>query len=115
MSSNRSPRYPLQFQVVFDDGHSFMSGPVRDVSETGIFIETVMPLDPGTRVRIVPVQPAQSSIFELQGIVIRKADYDAETALDDKVPGMGVRFEDVDAATMDALRELFKQATWHKP
>jgi hypothetical protein len=114
MSSNRSPRYPLQFQVVYDDGQSFMSGPVRDVSESGIFIETVMPLDPGTKVRITPLLPGPSGIFELDGIVMRKSDYDLDNTFD-KVPGMGVRFENVGETTIEALRELFKKATWHKP
>lgn len=112
--SNRSPRYPLQFQVVYDDGESFMSGPVHDVSESGMFIETVMPLDPGKKVRIMPLLPEQAGLFELEGVVIRKSDYDVEGALD-RVPGMGVRFENVSQDTLAALRKLFEKATWHKP
>src|SRR5688500_3597250 len=96
--SNRSPRYPLEFQVVWDDGQGYMAGPVRDVSESGCFIETVMPLEPGKRVRIQPLLPEKAGIFELEGTVMRKVDYVGDVDVQ-RLPGMGVRFENVDADT----------------
>ena len=39
MAVNRKPRFQLKLQIVYDDGSSFMSGPVVDMSETGVFIE----------------------------------------------------------------------------
>ena len=53
---DRSPRFSLKLQIVYDDGNAFMSGPVVDMSETGVFIETVMPLEPGTEVRHRPLE-----------------------------------------------------------
>ena len=55
MSVERKPRFSLKLQIVYDDGNSFMSGRVIDMSETGVFIETVMPLEPQTQVRLMPL------------------------------------------------------------
>lgn len=68
---DRSPRYSLKLQVVYDDGNAFMSGPVVDISESGVFIETVMPLEPGTEVRLTPLLPEEAGLFEIPGTVVR--------------------------------------------
>lgn len=90
----RSPRYRLKLQIVYDDGNAFMSGPVVDISDTGVFIETVMPLDPGTPVRLTPLLPEEAGLFEVLGVVVRKHEYDLDNHFD-RTPGMGVKFTDV--------------------
>ena len=106
MSVARKPRFTLKLQIVYDDGQSFMSGPVLDLSETGVFIETVMPLPPGTIVRLMPLVPEDDvAILELDGEVVRKADYDLDNHFD-RTPGMGVRFlhvGDLEAKAIAAL------------
>lgn len=105
MSVERKPRFQLKLQIVYDDGQSFMSGPVADMSETGVFIETVMPLEPQTRVRLMPLMPDEDGMFELEGIVARKADYDLDNHFD-RTPGMGIRFVDVTPEQSAALAKL---------
>jgi uncharacterized protein (TIGR02266 family) len=104
----RKTRYRVDFEVVFDDGEGFMSGPLVDISETGCFIETVMPLDPGKRVRITPLVSAEAGIFELEGEVVRKNDYDLDEHWS-RVPGMGVRFIDADPEQVRKLREFLER------
>lgn len=95
MSVTRKPRVTIKLQIVYDDGQSFMSGPVLDLSETGVFIETVMPLSPGTRVRLTPlVTEDDTAVLEIEGEVVRKADYDLDNHFD-RTPGMGIRFINV--------------------
>jgi len=109
MTVERKPRFSLKLQIVYDDGQSFMSGPVLDMSETGVFIETVMPLDPGTAVRLMPLVPEDDSlIFELVGEVVRKADYDLDNHFD-RTPGMGIRFTDVSADQQQAIDRLLER------
>lgn len=107
MGVERKPRFHLKLQIVYDDGNSFMSGPVVDMSETGVFIETVMPLPPDTRVRLMPLIDDEQSMIELEGVVARKADYDLDNHFD-RTPGMGVRFVDLNdeqrAFVADVLR-----------
>lgn len=105
MSVERKPRFMLKLQIVYDDGQSFMSGPVADMSETGVFIETVMPLEPQTRVRLMPLLPDEDGMFELEGVVVRKADYDLDNHFD-RTPGMGIKFVDVTADQNAAVEKL---------
>ena len=103
MTHERKARFAVDFEVVFDDGEGFMSGPLVDISETGCFIETVMPIEPGKRVRITPLVPGEAGIFEFEAEVVRKLDYDLDNHFD-RVPGMGVKFIDADAAQLKKLR-----------
>ena len=75
------------------------------MSETGVFIETVMPLEPGTRVRLMPLIPDELGMFELEGVVVRKADYDLDNYFD-RTPGMGVSFADVSPDQRIAIDNL---------
>ena len=104
MSQERKTRYAVDFEVVFDDGEGFMSGPLVDISESGCFIETVMPPEPGKRVRITPLVPGDVGIFEFEGEVVRKNDYDLDEHFD-RVAGIGVRFIDADPDQVAKLRE----------
>ena len=105
MTIERKPRFQLKLQIVYDDGQSFMSGPVADMSETGVFIETVMPLEPQTRVRLMPLLPDEDGMFEIEGLVVRKADYDLDNHFD-RTPGMGIKFIDVTPDQGAALQKL---------
>jgi uncharacterized protein (TIGR02266 family) len=107
---DRSPRFALKLQIVYDDGQSFMSGPVVDISTSGVFIETVMPLPPGTEVRMQPLAPEDVGLFELDGVVVRKHDYDLDNAFD-RTPGMGIRFKDITPEAEAALSRLLARAT----
>ena len=104
----RKTRYTLSLQVAYDDGENYMSGPVIDISETGLFIETVMPLEPGRKVRITPLVDEQAGIFEFEGEVVRANDYNLDDHFD-RVPGMGVRFIEPDGEQIAQLKQLFNE------
>ncbi len=107
MLTPRAPRYSISFQIIYDDREGYMSGRVVDISETGMFIETVMPLKPGTRVRLSPLldDSHDTGIFELEGEVVRKNEYDMDRYFD-RTPGMGVRFINVSEEDLEQIREL---------
>ncbi len=113
MVIERKPRFELKLQVVFDDGESFMSGPVADMSESGVFIETVMPLNPGSRVRLTPLMHNDDGATEFDGEVMRKADYDLDNHFD-RTPGMGIRFVDVTDEQRTAISALLARARTKK-
>lgn len=94
MGNERAIRYALRFPVAYDDGEGFMTGHVVDVSETGLFIETVMPLAAGTKVRITPLLPEKAGLFELEAEVMRTTEYDPDVMME-LPPGMGVRFTSI--------------------
>lgn len=105
---DRSPRFQMKLQIVYDDGNAFMSGAVVDISESGVFIETVMPLEPGTEVRLIPLIPEEAGIFEIVGNVVRKLDYDLDNHFD-RTPGMGVRFKNITADARSHLKAVLEK------
>ena len=105
MSVARKPRVTLKLQIVYDDGQSFMSGPVLDLSESGVFIETVMPLPPGTLVRLTPLTSDTETTLDFEGEVVRKADYDLDNHFD-RIPGMGIRFVNVGEEERKTISKL---------
>lgn len=110
MSTERKPRYStLKFNVVYDDGEGFMTATVHDLSETGLFLETVMPLSPGHRVRITPLLPEAAGLFELAGEVVRAEEYDPDRLME-RPAGMGVRFLDVSPEQVHQLQALVEAA-----
>ena len=102
MNVERKKRFELKMEVVYDDGEGFMCGPCIDISESGIFIETVMPLKPSTKVRVIPLLPEEVGMVEFDGEVVRKNEYDLDNHFD-RTPGMGIRFLDPDPDQIDAL------------
>ncbi len=106
MGNERAARYPLRFPVAYDDGEGFMTGHVVDVSESGLFIETTMPLKEGTRVRITPLLPEKAGLFELEAEVVRAKEYDPDVLME-MPPGMGVRFVSVSDEEKKNLLQLF--------
>lgn len=107
---DRSPRFSVKLQIVYDDGNAFMSGPVVDISDSGVFIETVMPLEPGTAVRMTPLLPEESGLFEIHGEVVRKNDYDLDNFFD-RTPGMGIRFTKISDDARAHLHKMFGKPT----
>ncbi len=103
----RKKRYPFRFEVVYDDGEGFMSGPVLDISETGCFIETVMPLTAGKKVRVTPLLEGEAGAYELEGEVVRAQEYDQDNHFD-RVPGMGIKFTGANPAFIAELQKIFE-------
>jgi hypothetical protein len=87
----RAERHKVRFKLVYDDGETFNAGTVRDVSETGLFLETALPLAKGTQVMLTPVDSEE--LFEAHGKVIRVEEYDGGNP-----GGMGIEFVDIDEA-----------------
>lgn len=110
MTVERSPRYSsIQFHVVYDDGEGYMTANVVNISRTGVFLETAMPLAPGSRVRMSPLLPDSAGLFELDGEVVRAEEYDPERGAE-RPAGMGVRFVDVSEEQVTQLHSLLESA-----
>lgn len=84
-----SERHRVRFKLVYDDGESFNAGFVHDISESGLFLETALPLPIGTVVRLMPLEAAGEIVPELHARVMRIVEYEAATL---EPPGMGLMF-----------------------
>lgn len=105
MNQARHPRYPLRFRIAYDDGNSFMTADVSDISESGAFLETVMPLKLGAKVTLTPLVDDELGIHEFSGEVVRVIEEDADQI--DRVAGMGIQFLEPDATALENLRKMF--------
>src|SRR5690349_10243530 len=88
----QSERHRVKFKLVYDDGNSFNAGSVSNVSETGVFLETALPLPVGTVVRLMPLNDAGDRIFEVYARVMRTVPYDPTLI---EPAGMGLQFMDL--------------------
>jgi len=105
----RAARFSVTFRVVWDDGESYFTGPVSNISETGIFVETTMPLKSGAAVTVIPLVD-DVALFELRGKVTRAVAEDWDNA-PDRVVGMGIHW---DTITKEQLAELRKMVALHQ-
>lgn len=106
----RAERHRVRFKMVFDDGQTYSAGYVRDISRTGIFLETASPLPVGSEVRLEPVDQ-QDALFEVAARVIRVVEAeepipDAETHLNDGQVGMGLEFLALDGEAGDGIEQM---------
>ncbi|NJK90071.1 MAG: hypothetical protein HC923_12255 [Myxococcales bacterium] len=91
--ANRAERFRASFKLVYDDGESFSAGAVRDVSETGLFLETAHPAPLGSVLTLFPVDEASQDLFEIHAEVVRVHPEDPDSST---LGGMGLRFLDID-------------------
>jgi Tfp pilus assembly protein PilZ len=90
-SDNREgDRQQIRFNIMVDDGSSFNAGVVNDVSDTGLFLETVLPLDAGTKVRLTTVDLGESEQITVEAEVVRVEPTDKLE--DGQTAGMGLKF-----------------------
>jgi len=104
--SKRAERQSTEFKLVYDDGESFTAGRVRDVSETGLFLETAQPAPIGTILTLFPVEAATNDLFEITAEVVRHVPENPDAS---ELGGMGLRFvisEDGQGAVESLIRAL---------
>ncbi len=90
----RRPRVPVEVPVYFDAIDSLLVGYTRDLSPSGIFVQTAEPMDIGMRCALTFRLPGQDVRVHVIGRVVRcvpstPGASDAEI----RIPGMGVEFE----------------------
>jgi diguanylate cyclase (GGDEF)-like protein len=90
----RKPRVPVEVPVFFDGVESLLVGYTRDLSPSGIFVQTAVPIEIGMRCALVFPLPGRDGKVHVIGRVVRTVPPqftdDRESM---RVPGMGVEFE----------------------
>lgn len=101
-------RILVDLEVDYGNSDNFLFAYICDISETGIFVRTNSPEEPGTllNLRFTP-NDGQREALELEGKVIWVNSYRPGNP-DNLSPGMGVRFVDLDAEHRFRLGEYIK-------
>jgi CheY-like chemotaxis protein len=105
VSHRVQPRVQASLAVAMRAGRWALRGQTKDLSSTGLFVQTRRPLRPGVPVRVEVTVPAPGghSVVIAQGIVVRDVADDPSSYL---VPGNAVHLEDLDDQGRRALESF---------
>jgi Tfp pilus assembly protein PilZ len=81
--------------VYFDGSAGLLVGYTRDLSPSGVFVQTSAPIDIGMRCAFNFPLPGEDGHVHVIGRVVRSVppDVSPTTSTDIRIPGMGVEFE----------------------
>jgi type IV pilus assembly protein PilZ len=103
-----APRVLVDLEVDYASEDNYLFAYITDISETGIFVRTTSPEQPGTRLNLRFRPDGASDQIEIEGEVIWVNPY-RPGAPDNLHPGMGIRFVDLDEDVRDQLLELVRR------
>jgi diguanylate cyclase (GGDEF)-like protein len=89
----RRPRVPLHTPVYFDSADPVLLGYARDISPSGIFIQTPNPIDIGMRCALAFPLPTIDSKVHVVGRVVRMVPEARFQDTQERMAGMGIEFE----------------------
>ncbi len=101
MRERRHPRLPARLRCWCEGEEVTLYAQMANISEGGLFVKTHVPLPLGSRVRI-RLGGAEEDLEVSAEVVWRRAAGEDAPGED---PGMGLRFEPLDAGAAAALRE----------
>ena len=103
-----APRVLVDLEVDYASEDNYLFAYITDISETGIFVRTTSPEQPGTRLNLRFRPDDASDQIEIEGEVIWVNPY-RPGAPDNLHPGMGIRFVALDDEVRDRLLELIRR------
>jgi diguanylate cyclase (GGDEF)-like protein len=90
----RRPRVPLEVPVYFDGADPLLVGYMRDLSPSGIFVETASAIDIGMRCALAFPLPGCEGRVHVIGRVVRTVlAPDDDLSAEERTPGIGIEFE----------------------
>lgn len=112
----RRPRVPLQVPVYFDGTDPLLVGYTRDLSPSGIFVQTTAGIEVGMRCALTFPLPGHDGKVHVVGRVVRTVHPSVSTDSGDlRIPGLGVEFErfggDRDRRAIDCFLHAHESTT----
>ncbi|HUJ60155.1 MAG TPA: TIGR02266 family protein [Kofleriaceae bacterium] len=103
-----APRVLVDLEVDYALEDNYLFAYITDISETGIFVRTTTPEQPGTRLNLRFSPDDAAPPIEVEGEVIWINPFRPGTP-DNLHPGMGIRFVALDDELRDRLLELVRR------
>jgi type IV pilus assembly protein PilZ len=103
-----APRILVDLEIDYASEDNYLFAYITDISETGIFVRTTTPEQPGTHLNMRFRPDDESPQIEVEGEVIWINPY-RPGAADNLHPGMGIRFVALDDELKDRLLELVRR------
>jgi type IV pilus assembly protein PilZ len=98
----------VDLEVDYASEDNYLFAYITDISETGIFVRTTTPEEPGTHLNLRFRPDDASPQIEVEGKVIWVNPF-RPGAPDNLHPGMGIRFVGLDDELRDRLLELVRR------
>lgn len=99
-------RVKRRIKLRFIASNSFGTTDTRDISGSGVFLQTRQPPGWGSLIEITLSQPGSAETLCLPGRVVRVVHTDPQKP--DRVPGVGVAFENMSEMRLSILRAFLK-------
>jgi type IV pilus assembly protein PilZ len=103
-----APRVLVDLEVDYASEDNYLFAYITDISETGIFVRTTTPEEPGTRLNLRFSPDNAIGPLEVEGEVIWINPF-RPGAPDNLHPGMGIRFVELEDDLRDRLLELVRR------
>lgn len=103
-----APRVLVDLEVDYAAEENYLFAYITDISETGIFVRTTSPEQPGTHLNLRFSPDDAAPPIEVEGEVIWVNPY-RPGAPDNLHPGMGIRFVGLDEDLRDRLLALVRR------
>src|SRR5690242_7418502 len=103
-----APRVLVDLEVDYASEDNYLFAYITDISETGIFVRTTSPEQPGTHLNLRFSPDDAGPPIEIEGEVIWVNPYRPGVP-DNLHPGMGIRFVALDDELRDRLLELVRR------
>lgn len=109
----RRPRVPVEVPVFFDGSDGLLVGYTRDLSPSGVFVQTSAPIEIGMRCAFNFPLPGLGRKVHVIGRIVRAVPPDMSPATGPtvRIPGMGVEFERFGGPQDSLAIESFLHAT----
>jgi uncharacterized protein (TIGR02266 family) len=104
----QAPRVLVDLEVDYASEENYLFAYITDISETGIFVRTTTPEQPGTHLNLRFRPDDEGPQIEVEGEVIWVNPFRPGVA-DNLHPGMGIRFVALDDELRDRLLELVRR------
>lgn len=116
----RRPRVPVQVPVYFESTEALLVGYTRDLSPSGVFVQTSAPIDIGMRCALNFPLPGHQGNVHVIGKVVRSVppEMSPEYAAAIPIPGMGLEFEQFGGPEDQLAIDTFlhdRESTSHRP
>ena len=89
----RRPRVSIEVPVFYDSPEPSLAGFSHDLSPSGLFVHTAVPVDMGMRCALAFPLPDHRGKVHVVGRIVRTVPETEGTRVDGQVPGMGIEFE----------------------
>ncbi|MFH0899800.1 MAG: TIGR02266 family protein [Pseudomonadota bacterium] len=103
----RFERVFVDLEVDYRCEDTFLFAYIRDISAMGIFVRTLSPESPGTRLNLRFSPPGAEEPLELEGVVIWINPYRPGNQ-ENLNPGMGIQFVDLTPEQREQLTDLIR-------